>query len=452
MTQKLKCLVYSDAPTAPTGFGTVIRNIFLPLVEEHYFETVSFYGVNYFGDPHDLPVSIWPAQIAGSRDGDMHGRGRFAEALLRPGNWDFDVLFFLLDHFTLAWPIVFPDGRLEPFLPGLLRRLREMVKAGQRRPFKTIQYIPIDSDTVRPEWLMWMPELIDKPVAYTSWGRNVILDLVPSLEAKLQVIPHGTSPDVFRPLDPAYVAKKRQDSLGLGPNDPLIININRNQPRKDVPRTLQLFKHLLEECPTAKLYLHMNVRDSMGYDLEVLRLHLRIPNGKVAYPANFSEGRGVSLDELNVLYNMGDVFVTTARGEGWGLSCTESQCAGIPVVAPDHTSFSEILAHGRGVLVPPMENREVLRDDNDQLRPVANAEAMADAVMRLLASKRSIPSTYYDGVRLSALRWAQSLSWREHVVPLWRAIFDECSRELYGEAAPAMKRSNRRFASAEATT
>lgn len=427
MSEKLRCLVYSDSPTAPTGFGTVVRNIFGPLAEEGYFADVAFFGVNYYGEPHDLPLKVWPAQIA-CGDRDLYGRARFAGSVLQPNNWDFDVLFFLQDHFTLAGLIQFPDGATEPFVPGLLRRLKAQVAAGQRKPFKSVMYIPVDSDMLRPEWLMWIPQLVDYPVAYLEFARLLMVDLVPALDDKLRVIPHGTNPETFFPLPREMVDERRANiaELKLKPSDPLIINVNRNQPRKDVPRTLYVFKRVLEEFPDAKLYLHMNVRDSMGFDLEAIRLNLRIPSGCVVYPGNFSEGRGIPADALNLIYNMGDVYITTARGEGFGLAVTESMCAGTPVVAPDHTSYSELLDDGRGMLVPPLPCRETMVCDNDQFRPVADVEAMAEAVIELLHNRE-----LREGMATMAQQWARGMSWKDAVVPMWKQVFEECRAALY---------------------
>lgn len=426
----MKVLVYANAPVVTTGFGRVIQNIFGPCCEMGVFkpDDIAFCGINYDGEPHDTNWNIWPAQSAHSRgDGDLFGRQRFATLAL--GNkWAFDVLFVLEDHFTLSWPIQI-DNQWVPFLPGLVAGLRKQHAQG-RPPFKVIQYIPVDSDFVRPEWVGWIPGAVDVPVAYTHYGRRVILNTVPQLHDKLRVIPHGTNPDTFYPLSAEERAVSRKQMFGIDGDDPVILNVNRNQPRKDIPKTLQVFAEVLKRYPKARLVLHMNPVDSAGFNLANVREELRIPEAAVMFPANFSEARGVPDAQLNAIYNAADVYISTSRGEGWGLPVTEAMCAGTPVVAPDHTSLSEILADGRGYLVTPNAHGDVMTFDNDHLRPTVDVPAMAAAVCDLLAD----PDLRRSKAR-RAREWTEQLTWRNHVAPQWADIFRAC--DPANQAKPA---------------
>lgn len=415
----MRILCYSDSPTAPTGFGTVARNIFLPLIQQCKLrvEDVAFFGINYLGDPHGTPFRVWPACVGNSMDRDPYGRMRFTQMAL--GNvWPFDVLFFLLDHFTLSQPTVI-NNQMQPFVPGVVNALRSQIPQG-RPPFRVVQYIPVDADTVRPEWLAWMPGVVNAPVAYTEFGKRVCCETVPALTDTMQVIPHGTNPELFFPIPPAQRDAFRRQVFGVGPDEALIVNVNRNQPRKDIPRTLQVFKRVLDTIPNAKLYLHMNVRDSAGFDLEHLAHTLRIPQGRVVFPMNFSEGVGVPVEHLNMIYNAADVCLTTARGEGWGLGIpSEAMTAGACVIAPDHTSFSEILADGRGILTPVLPDRQAMIADNDQFRPVVDVVRCAQSVLWALSNR--------DQARVIArkgMEWARGQSWADAIAPMWWRVFE----------------------------
>jgi glycosyltransferase involved in cell wall biosynthesis len=52
---------------------------------------------------------------------------------------------------------------------------------------------------------------------------------------------------------------------------------------------------------------------------------------------------GVGRQELNMLYNAADCYVSTSTGEGWGICTTEAMAAGVPVVVPRNTSHVEIV-------------------------------------------------------------------------------------------------------------
>lgn len=424
MSDGLNILVYANGPCVPTGFGTVVRNIFAGLVARGRvpIADLNFFGINYAGDPHGLPFKIWPAQIAASRDPDLFGRARFVQLLL--GNqWPCDVLFLLEDHFTLSQPIP-ANGGFAPFIPGLIRGMREQVRQG-RPPFKVVQYIPVDGRYLRPEWVNWISDLVDFPVAYTKFGAHTLIDYDATLAPSLRDIPHGTNPEMFFPVSSEQREAFRQQQLGLDSNAKLVVNVNRNQPRKDIPKTLQVFRRVLDQMPEARLYLHMNTRDSAGFDLGEVMHQLRLPKHAVLFPQNFSEGIGIPVEALNLVYNAADIYITTARGEGWGLPVSEHMTTGGVCVAPDHSSYSEILADGRGVLIPPTMTPDIQPSDNDQFRPSADVPAMAEAVLALLNDE---PRRKAIGEKARA--WALQHSWAHHIVPRWEDIFLECHRQL----------------------
>lgn len=412
----MKVLVYANAPTVPTGFGTVIREIFTRLLKWGVIEDAFFFGINWDGSPQDSGLKIWPAQIAQTRDPDLFGRRRFGVMALQ-GQWDFDTLFLLEDHFTLSHPLDMQGG--SPFIPTLVRELREQVKRGERKPFRVIQYIPVDSDFVRSEWVDWIPEITDVPVAYTQFGKEVLTRACPALGPKLIHIPHGTSPDVFFPIPPEERQAFRRNMLKISDETPLLLNVNRNQPRKDVPTTLCVLRELRAmggRYADARLICHMNMQDSAGFNLARVREHLGLPIESVMFPANFSEGVGIPARDLNAVYNAADVFITTARGEGWGLPITEAMSAGVPIVAPKHTSHAEILGENRGVLVP-CRSVSVLINDNDLPRPVAEVREMAEAVKNVLDH----PAAARDMAR-TALVWAKLNTW-DAVTRQWERVF-----------------------------
>jgi glycosyltransferase involved in cell wall biosynthesis len=391
----------------------VTKNIFMPLFARGFLNPndVFFWGVNYHGEPHNLPVKVWPAQIAASRDPDLYGRGRLlTEVLTRNKFGEIDMLFVLQDHFTVS---SFPNGpQPHPFIPCLIDELRK--KQGHLR---VVQYVPVDGVTLYPEWVDWMVDRVDVPVAYTKFGRNVLLNYVPRLRDKLRVIPHGTNPEIFRPATEEERNDFRAKVYRCAPDRPVFVVVNRNQPRKDLARALVIHKQVLRKMPNALLYIHANVNDSAGLNLSAVAHSLRIPADSLRL-AQFQEGQGVPIETLRMVYAASDVFYTTARGEGWGLTLTEAMSCGLPCVAPDHSSHTEILQDGRGILVPPDPWPSFQTLDHDQPRRLADVEAMASALVE----------TYHNTAKRQELgkaarRWAEKHTWTDHVAPMWQDAF-----------------------------
>ena len=109
LREKIKLLVYADAPTCATGFGTVSRNILGGLQATGRYD-ISILGINYWGTPHEYPYKIWPTGT--NKDNDPYGRQKAVSMI---PNMPFDLIFFLQDSFILN------------FLPDLIPHLKSLI-------------------------------------------------------------------------------------------------------------------------------------------------------------------------------------------------------------------------------------------------------------------------------------------------------------------------------------
>jgi hypothetical protein len=106
----IKILAYGDSPVVPSGFGTVMRNLFGILGKTGRYE-IDLFGINDRGnwkDPARYPYHVYQALPPGETD--PYGRSRFVD-VLRGGGLDlqppWDIIFFLNDPFVLENPIPF---------------------------------------------------------------------------------------------------------------------------------------------------------------------------------------------------------------------------------------------------------------------------------------------------------------------------------------------------------
>jgi glycosyltransferase involved in cell wall biosynthesis len=58
-------------------------------------------------------------------------------------------------------------------------------------------------------------------------------------------------------------------------------------------------------------------------------------------------------EEINMFYNVADVGVTAADGEGWGLCSFEQMGVGVPQVVPDIGGYKEFCLDDNSVRVKP---------------------------------------------------------------------------------------------------
>lgn len=397
MTDKIKLLFYGDAPTVATGFGTVSRNILQGLHATGKYD-IAVLGVNYWGDPHQFKFPIWPIGIGGQ---DPYGRQRAFEMMTR--DFDFDVLFLFQDSFIL-----------ESFMAQGLPKLR------QSKKFVTVGYYPIDG-TPKKSWIDCM-NMFDVPVAYTEFGKKESILACPSIADKIQVIPHGANTKDFFPLSKEEVLQFRTSFFGRLADKFIITNVNRNQQRKDIPRTLLAFREFKKLRPNSVLYLHMAAKDQ-GWNLpEVISGMGLVLNEDVLLPGgNFGPNQGYPIEAVNCIYNASDVIMSTTVGEGWGLSSVEAMACKTPIIFPDNTALREIVGLDRGYLVESGATPNdfmVIPNDNEILRPVTSVTGMAEALINVYDNREEAAARAE-----TAYNWVISnLVWDKHIVPQWDAL------------------------------
>ena len=246
-----KILIIGDA-VAPTGFARVIRSIFGRL-HTHY--ELHQLGTRFDGGAHDWPWTLYPA----ARGKSVYGYDQVAPLVdsLRP-----DIVFVLYDI---------------PFHAPYLAHIKEAAW----QP-KVVMYVPLEAGPIAPE-LIAPVSGVDRYVMYTEFGREVIettLAQVRQLPANvdgfrfqtLEVIAHGVDTDRFFPLATTVAtnnlnatterrrAARRHLKIGGDDDDDsfIVLNGNRNMPRKRIDLTLQGFaRFALDKPPNVKLYLHM---------------------------------------------------------------------------------------------------------------------------------------------------------------------------------------------------
>lgn len=396
---KKKILSWADFPAGSTGFGKVNRYIMRALYDTSRYD-IKLLAINYFGQFYDLekyPYQTSPAKLLDPND--PYGNRMLLRVIQEEA--PFDAVFILNDTYAVS---------------GVAKELRKVIRDRQL-PTKIIYYYPVDSAVLVDNAGMLLEA--DKLVAYTNWGRERTLDVLPDLEPP-EVIYHGTDTDIFKPLDANRRRAIRREYLKITDDSTfLIINVNRNSLRKDLARTVLAYSEFKKKVPNSLLYLHTSVRDQM-LDLmpAIKQLGLEIHHD-VLFPENYSPISGVPEEVLNLLYNAADVCLTTSLGEGWGLSQSEGLAAGTLVISGNHSSTPEILGQDgeRGLVYPC---KELVWIDNSAYRPIGHLE---DIVAKLhqahditLEEKFSILERGRD--------WANTYSWK-NIGEAWVGLFDK---------------------------
>jgi len=400
--KKIKVLGYCDSPTCATGFATVSRNIFEGLYRTGRFD-IEILGINYWGDPHDFPYRIWPTGTNNQKD--PYGRQKVLNMIPL---MDFDLLFFLQDSFILN------------FVPMLL----EYLKNNRTKPFRSICYYPVDS-IIKDEWAANIKN-VDYLVAYSEFGKQETLKRI---DRDILVIPHGVNTREFHPLPKEEVMNFRKQYFGPLADKFIITNVNRNQQRKDIPRTIAVLEEFRKYVPDSLLYCHMAIKDQ-GWDLaEVCKTFGFDTSKDVIFPKNFGPNQGYPREVLNLIYNASDVVISTTHGEGMGLAWLESLATKTPILMPNNTVMPEFITEDIGWLAKSGSNPSLwttIQFDNEVRRPMVDVEDMVEKLLEIYNNPEEAKRRAENGYK-----WVTTkMDWQKHIVPQWVKLFDKAYTDM----------------------
>jgi glycosyltransferase involved in cell wall biosynthesis len=324
--EKIKILWVGDG-VIPTGFSTVNHNIIKNLPKDEY--EIHHLAINYWGDPHGYDHFIYPAaRPEHAVRGDLYGYARIEELVnLKP-----DIIFILND----IWVIM-----------RYLERLREIYEGDVNKKIpKIVVYFPVDGYGYSAEWFKDF-NIVSKMVVYTKFGYDTVKQAVPLFEPT--IIPHGTDTELFFKSENKTEIKKEifKELPELWGDSFIVLNANRNQPRKRLDLSLTGFALFATGKPDNVRYYHHAGTKDVGWDfVDLLKKIDKEFNTDVEARiilTNMEHNvQRVPISKLNKIYNACDVGINTSLGEGWGLTSTEHAATGAVQVVPGHTACREL--------------------------------------------------------------------------------------------------------------
>lgn len=385
----MKKVLWIGDGVAKTGFSTVNHNIISNLLNTY---EVHHLAINYWGDPHNNNWNIYPAGIKG----DLWGFNRVQEF----ANGDYDGIFILNDIWVTS-------------------RYLELIKKHFKKIPPIVVYFPVDSINFDKEWFINF-DIVHRMVVYTGFGQEEVKKVFINIEP--DIIPHGVDSKTFYKINES----KKDLKSKLYPNRDdfldsfIVLNANRNQPRKRIDLTIKGFSLFAKNKPeNVKLYLHMGLKD-VGWDIQKLCIRYGIENRLVVTGRTLNIQQ-VSEEKLNHIYNATDVGLNTSIGEGWGLVNHEHAITGAPQVVPNHSSLVE-LYNDCGILIPT--SSELTNSDTLTESKIVSPEDVAISLEKIYTNK----SLYNELSEKSIKKFSdEKLTWnyitKNYWIPLLKDTF-----------------------------
>jgi glycosyltransferase involved in cell wall biosynthesis len=369
---KRRVAIFGTHPKQFNGYSKVVYELIKAIelqntdIELHVFGFQCFY--DHPGHRLDVPASVHVHDAWKAEEPKAHGFGvaqvkSYVERI-RP-----DVCVVFNDMMVLSSVI------------------HELKGASNRKDFKIIAYIDQVYSCQKKHFINFVNESADVAVLFTPEWRDCIQ--WQGLNIPCHVLPHGFNPKTYFPI-PRRLTRKY---FGVNESDFLILNLNRNQPRKRWDTCIQAFAEVVARRPEAPIKLVIATELRGAWDIgEILVRELK--KRKVVDPERVATQRIVipghpqqlTDAETNYLLNLADVGINTCDGEGFGLCNFEQAAIGIPQIVPKLGGFVHFLkAEETAIMVDPVLNIYVdsSRDGVGGEASLSKPSDFADAILRL---------------------------------------------------------------------
>lgn len=218
--------------------------------------------------------------------------------------------------------------------------------------FKIIVYIDQVYLYQKKEYIDLLNKHTDYIIAFTPfWETCAINQGITLPTSHLQ---HGFNPMVHYPF-PKHLARKY---YGIKEDDFIILNLNRNQPRKRWDICLQAFAEIvkLHQEKPVKLLIATALQGAWNlidvFERELKKRNLTLEDG-MKHIIIIDNPQQLTDEEINILYNLADIGVNTCDGEGFGLCNFQQAAIGIPQVVPAIGGFLDFFNDQNSQMIEP---------------------------------------------------------------------------------------------------
>ncbi|AUF82333.1 glycosyltransferase [Tetraselmis virus 1] len=201
------------------------------------------------------------------------------------------------------------------------------------RKFKIIVYQDQVYEHMKKIFIDMLNTHADRVITFTPYWADVLVSQ--GVTKPVSFLRHGFNPDMHYPI-PKDLARRY---FRISPNEFVILNLNRNQPRKRWDIVIKSFAEFVSRFKGEpfKLLVGTSVNGSWNlielYERELKKRGVSLEDG-MKHLMLIDSPQKLSDEDVNILMNCADIGISAADGEGFGLCNFEQGGIGIPQVVP----------------------------------------------------------------------------------------------------------------------
>ena len=366
-----------------------------PIGQSNGYSRVVYYISKYLGLKDDLQLTIYGFQNfkqTTTNRNDIPSSVILHDALAtenpkRNGFGEKEIVDYMREN-PQDIVIIFNDMVITS---SITKTIVENMTQDERKSFKLISYMDQVYPYQKPEYINLLNTYFDGVITFTSYWKNVVRELGLKKDIPCYFFPHGFDSKLYFPIN------KNLCRLYFNiPQDAFVIlNLNRNQPRKRLDHTIIAYVNVVERHikledenkKPLKLMIATTIKGFWNlidiYKNELRRRNIPEDIG-MKYLSTIPKPQQLSDRDINILYNACDIGLNTCEGEGFGLCQFEHLAIGCPQVAANIGGFKEFLNNNNSILVEPKWNYYIdnVRDGIGGMAEVSDPNDFADAIWK----------------------------------------------------------------------
>lgn len=331
---KLKVLLFGTHPFASNGYSNVVYHLSKQLATYTDIQ-LTIFGFQHFykieNHRTDFPSNVQIFDALASENPKANGFGiELVEDFVKQHKPDVCIIY--------------NDSTI---VSAFLQRIRN-----SGVPTKIIIYYDQVTPYQKKEYIELINRMSDMVITFTPYWEDVVKDLGCTLPTDF--LCHGIDDNTYFPV-PKDVARRY---FSLNPDDFIILNTNRNQPRKRLDIMMKVFAEVVSRYPDSNIKLLIgtsltgawNLMDiyerelkKRGVSFEVGKKHLIV----------IDRAQRLSDHENCLLLNTADIGINTCEGAGFELIQVEMGLCGKPQIVPNIGGLQESFDETCSYVVEP---------------------------------------------------------------------------------------------------
>lgn len=389
-----RVLFFGTHPNCYNGYCIVTYNLAKELAKKKDIELTIYGFQNFYNNPSHIRERELP--------GNVFVYDAFANENPKHMGFGFDQVTEFVSMNKPDICVIYNDMVV---VSNIMNKLKEV----KNHKFKIMVYIDQVYLHQKQEYIKKLNEEADHVLCFTPYWEDIAKGL--GIIKPTAFLQHGFDPRVHYPI-PKPLARQY---FGLKKEDFIVLNLNRNQPRKRWDTCLQAFadfvsKHM--EDPV-KLLIATSVNGAWNlmevYERELKKHGFTLEQG-MKHIILIDNPQQLTDEDINILYNVADIGINTCDGEGFGLCNFEQAAIGTPQIVPFIGGFRDFFDETCAITVEPKL------------------------------------TFYIDGARDGVGGEAQLCDWRDFSNALERYYKDAELRKTHGEASRARILKNYKWA------